>query len=110
MRIVRSNRLFQLFESFGFIQTQCNALSSQWLTIHPHVQALYAMLLMFLTNGLTSLERVMEYSRGKIPQEAAWRVKDDPDTKSWPSAGGVELSDVVMSYRPGLEPSIQVTT
>ena len=37
MRIVRPNRLFQLFEDFGFIQAQCNSLSSQWLTIHPHV-------------------------------------------------------------------------
>ncbi len=53
-----------------------------------------------------------------IPNESAWTIPGEPalpkgadgQTLPWPSAGTVELRDLVMTYRPGLEPAIKGLT
>ncbi|KAH9929982.1 P-loop containing nucleoside triphosphate hydrolase protein [Fomitopsis serialis] len=52
---------------------------------------------------MSSVERVVEYSRGdRIEQEAPHEIKDRKPPKEWPDRGAIEFKDVVMRYRPGL--------
>jgi len=54
-----------------------------------------------------SVDRVLEYST-RIEHEPAWAcTKDSTLPTVWPSAGHVVFSDVVMSYRPGLQPALR---
>ncbi|KAH9856552.1 ABC protein [Lenzites betulinus] len=53
-------------------------------------------------NYMSSVERILEYSRDdKIPQEAPHEVAEKP-APEWPSKGAVEFKDVLMRYREGL--------
>lgn len=55
-----------------------------------------------LLSNLTSLERLLEYKLGDLPQEPAWKLKSDPDIGTWPKAGDVHFKNVCLRYRPGL--------
>ncbi|TFY67781.1 hypothetical protein EVJ58_g1400 [Rhodofomes roseus] len=52
---------------------------------------------------MSSVERVIEYSRGdRIEHEAPHEIKDHKPPKEWPARGAIEFKDVVMRYRAGL--------
>ncbi|KAI0733631.1 ABC protein [Fomitopsis betulina] len=54
-------------------------------------------------NYMSSVERVIEYTRGdRIEQEAPHEIKDKQPPKEWPASGAIDFKDVVMRYRPGL--------
>ncbi|EPS96092.1 hypothetical protein FOMPIDRAFT_101769 [Fomitopsis schrenkii] len=54
-------------------------------------------------NYMSSVERVVEYTRGdRIEQEAPHEIKDKKPPKEWPARGAIDFKDVVMRYRPGL--------
>ncbi|EED80008.1 predicted protein [Postia placenta Mad-698-R] len=54
-------------------------------------------------NYMSSVERVLEYSRGdRIDQEAPHEIKDHKPVAEWPDRGAIEFNNVVMRYRPGL--------
>jgi hypothetical protein len=46
------------------------------------------------------VERILFYSDGTLPQEAAYEKDTDPD-EHWPSEGAISMDKLVMSYRPG---------
>lgn len=52
-------------------------------------------------NDMNGVERILHYAQ-HVEQEAPYEIPDKEPPKSWPEHGGVELKDVVMSYRPGL--------
>lgn len=52
-------------------------------------------------NDMNSVERVVHYAT-EIEQEAPHVIPDSKVPESWPSAGHVELKNIVLSYRPGL--------
>mmetsp|Transcript_93409 Transcript_93409/g.302386 ORF Transcript_93409/g.302386 Transcript_93409/m.302386 type:complete len:1317 (-) Transcript_93409:245-4195(-) len=54
-----------------------------------------------LTNG-ASLERLLEFKLGDLPQEPAWRLPTDPAAKVWPSRGALHFQNVSLRYRSGL--------
>ncbi|KAL1410097.1 hypothetical protein Q8F55_004100 [Vanrija albida] len=56
-------------------------------------------------NNMNAVERIMYYSDGGLPQEAAYNV--EPEPQNWPSAGNIKLDKVVMSYRKGLPPVLK---
>lgn len=52
---------------------------------------------------MSSVERVLEYSRGdRIDQEAPHEIKNHKPVAEWPDRGAIEFNNVVMRYRPGL--------
>lgn len=53
-----------------------------------------------------SVERVLQYAE-ELPQEAPAIIEDHRPDPSWPSQGGIELKNVVMSYRTGLPPVLK---
>mmetsp|Transcript_70958 Transcript_70958/g.205692 ORF Transcript_70958/g.205692 Transcript_70958/m.205692 type:complete len:1274 (+) Transcript_70958:83-3904(+) len=67
---------------------------------------LFAMVTMGSTMNMlqlgASLERLVEYSIGDFPQEAAWALSNDPPPKAWPCKGAVEFQSVSLRYREGL--------
>lgn len=57
---------------------------------------------------MNSVERVVHYSRSDlIEQEAPYEKDDMKPPPAWPSRGGIEFKDVVMSYRAGLPDVLQ---
>ena len=44
----------------------------------------------------------MEYQSG-LPQEAAWQLNNDPETEDWPKEGKINLDNLQVRYREGLE-------
>ncbi len=72
-----------------------------------------------LENKMNAVERVRHYTT-ELPHEAEWVVDGEPELgpkdpvtgkqPEWPSKGKVELHDLVMAYRPGLEPAIKGLT
>jgi len=50
---------------------------------------------------VNSVERILFYTDGRLPQEAAYEIKATDPGDKWPSGGAVKLDKVVMSYRPG---------
>eukprot|EP00931_Biecheleriopsis_adriatica_P072928 TRINITY_DN47307_c0_g1_i1.p1 TRINITY_DN47307_c0_g1~~TRINITY_DN47307_c0_g1_i1.p1 ORF type:complete len:1336 (-),score=247.97 TRINITY_DN47307_c0_g1_i1:137-4120(-) len=67
---------------------------------------LFAMVTMGATMGLltngASLERLVEYKLGDLPQEAPWSMPSDPSTQMWPSKGAISFKEVSLRYQPGL--------
>ena len=70
---------------------------------------------------MNSVERIRDYSSTEqVPREADWAIAGEPaiprasagsdKPADWPSAGGVEFRDLVMRYRPGLEPAVRGLT
>eukprot|EP00929_Paragymnodinium_shiwhaense_P041923 TRINITY_DN21772_c0_g4_i1.p1 TRINITY_DN21772_c0_g4~~TRINITY_DN21772_c0_g4_i1.p1 ORF type:complete len:1292 (-),score=290.39 TRINITY_DN21772_c0_g4_i1:148-4023(-) len=57
---------------------------------------------MGLITNLTSLERLLEYKLGDMPQEPAWHLAADPAAAAWPAGGSVHFKAVSMRYRAGL--------
>ncbi|KAG8707593.1 hypothetical protein FRC11_007314, partial [Ceratobasidium sp. 423] len=57
-------------------------------------------------NDMNGVERILHYAQ-HVEQEAPYEIKDKEPPASWPENGGVELKDVVMSYRPGLPPVLR---
>ncbi|OCH94438.1 ABC protein [Obba rivulosa] len=54
-------------------------------------------------NYMSSVERVVQYSRGdQVEQEAPQEVPDHEPPSQWPDKGAIEFKDVVMRYRQGL--------
>lgn len=51
---------------------------------------------------MNSVERLMFYMTG-LPHEAAAIVEDNRPKESWPESGKIEMDDVKLSYREGLE-------
>lgn len=49
---------------------------------------------------MNAVERILFYSDGTLPQEAAYEKDTDPD-EHWPSEGAISMDKLVMSYRPG---------
>ncbi|KAF8530160.1 ABC protein [Hysterangium stoloniferum] len=59
-------------------------------------------------NFMSSVERVAEYSDSDILAQEAPHEKDDvKPSQGWPSEGAIEFKDVMMSYRPGLDPVLK---
>jgi ATP-binding cassette, subfamily C (CFTR/MRP), member 1 len=57
---------------------------------------------------LNAVERVLEYS--DLELEAAYEIEDTKPAESWPSDGLVCFDNVVMSYRPELQPALRGVT
>jgi len=57
---------------------------------------------MGLITNLTSLERLLEYKLGGLPQEPAWHLSSDPAAASWPSEGTLHFQDVSLRYGSAL--------
>jgi len=51
--------------------------------------------------GFNAVERIKYYTKN-IPQEKPFTSKNPPK-KSWPKKGGIEIIDLKMRYRPGVE-------
>lgn len=58
-----------------------------------------------IEGSFNAVERVQEYTA--IVSEAALQGPEYPPSKEWPSEGRVELKDLVVSYRAGLEPVLK---
>jgi len=54
-----------------------------------------------LTN-LTSLEPLLDYITGGIPEEPPWQLASDPEPGMWPTAGALKFQDLHLRYRPEL--------
>ncbi|KAF8530143.1 ABC protein [Hysterangium stoloniferum] len=59
-------------------------------------------------NFMSSVERLTNYSDTDLLEQEAPHEKDDvKPPQEWPSEGAIEFKDVVMSYRPGLDPVLK---
>ena len=68
------------------------------------LQATLAYLITLLSeveNDMNSVERVVHYARN-IEQESAYEIPERTPAAPWPSAGAVEIKDIVFKYRPEL--------
>jgi ABC-type multidrug transport system fused ATPase/permease subunit len=57
-------------------------------------------------NDMNSVERVVHYAN-EIEQEAPYEIPETKPSAPWPSAGQVELRDLVLKYRPELPPVLR---
>ncbi|KAF5342618.1 hypothetical protein D9611_001580 [Ephemerocybe angulata] len=57
-------------------------------------------------NNMNAVERMDHYAN-HIEQEAPHEIPETKPPPSWPEQGRVELSDIVLSYRPGLPPVLK---
>lgn len=57
-----------------------------------------------IEGSFNAVERVQEYTA--LQSEAALHGPEEPP-KDWPANGRIELKDLVMSYRPGLDPVLK---
>lgn len=73
----------------------------------PYFLGLFSLQTMILSNGATSLERVLEYSSATIPQEPPWTLPEDPTPAQWPLKGEIEFRDISLRYRPDLPPAVK---
>lgn len=55
---------------------------------------------------MNSVERMVYYTEN-VEQEAPHEIESAKPPASWPSAGEIELQDVVMRYRPSLPPVLK---
>ncbi|KAF8509514.1 ABC protein [Hysterangium stoloniferum] len=59
-------------------------------------------------NLMNSVERVVHYSDSDLLEQEAPHERDDvKPPEEWPFRGSIEFKDVVMSYRPGLDPALK---
>jgi len=80
------------------------------LCITYSLQATFSMNMMVqnFTNieaQMNSVERILNYT--VLPPEAARETIEDTKLDNWPNNGVVEFKNVVMRYRPGLEPALK---
>lgn len=72
---------------------------------------IFAMVTMGSSMGLltigASLERLVEFKLGDLPQEKAWKLPSDPAAKAWPCKGSVRFEGVQMRYRVGAPLALQ---
>lgn len=59
-------------------------------------------------NDMNSVERVLHYSTD-VEQEAPIEIAEKKPTAPWPSAGQIEIKDMVLRYRPELPAVIKGT-
>jgi ABC-type bacteriocin/lantibiotic exporter with double-glycine peptidase domain len=52
-------------------------------------------------NKMNSVERIMHYSNN-VEQESPFEILANKSPPSWPTEGRIELSNVVLKYRPEL--------
>ncbi|KAF6757234.1 ATP-binding cassette transporter YOR1 [Ephemerocybe angulata] len=57
-------------------------------------------------NNMNAVERMDHYAN-RIEQEAPHEIPETKPPPSWPERGRVELSGIVLSYRPGLPPVLK---
>lgn len=58
---------------------------------------------------MNSVERIVYYAN-EVEQEAPHVLPDSKVPAGWPAAGGVELKNVSLAYRPGLPPVLKGIT
>lgn len=68
----------------------------------PYFLGLYSILTMLLFNGVTSVERVLDFITGNIPQEKDWILPNDPLRKDYPLKGDLQFKNVSLQYRNDL--------
>jgi ABC-type multidrug transport system fused ATPase/permease subunit len=75
----------------------------------PYFLGLYSIMMMMLFNGVTSVERVLDYiTSSELPQERPWSLPNDPTRKGgFPGKGALSLEDVSLRYRPSLPDAIK---
>jgi ABC-type multidrug transport system fused ATPase/permease subunit len=76
------------------------AMVFSYATIWGNFATLSANLTMNLLTQGTSLERLLSYVLGDLPQEARWRGKADP-VAPWPAKGEVVFENVALRYKAG---------
>jgi ABC-type multidrug transport system fused ATPase/permease subunit len=66
-------------------------------------------MMMLLFNGVTSVERVLDYiTSTELPQERPWRLLNDPTREDgFPGKGALSLKNVSLRYRPALPNALQ---
>ena len=61
-----------------------------------------------LENNMNAVERVLWYADiASLPQEPAHELPETDPPANWPSEGAIAFKDVLMSYRPGLDPVLK---
>ncbi|KAG7097474.1 hypothetical protein E1B28_004817 [Marasmius oreades] len=60
-------------------------------------------------NNMNAVERILYYSHA-VEQEPPHELPENKPPPQWPKAGSIEMSDVVVSYRPGLPPVLKGVT
>lgn len=83
----------------------------------PYFLSMFSMVVMFLATGATSLERVLDFITGDVPQEPPWTLPTDAartnarttqehgntnNADTWPREGKLVVQHASMRYRPGL--------
>ena len=92
--------VFALRDSFADVAIIGVVLNYAFLL--PYFLGIFAMFCMFLANGATSVERVLEYATSALPQEPPWELPSDPPPSQWPREGSLEFDGVSLRYRAGL--------
>jgi len=84
-------------------------ISLNYCAVVPYFLSIYGVQFVTFGNGLTCLERVLQYGAEWLPQEPRWRLPSDPPTSEWPCPKSAILpfptlsfQDVSLSYRQGL--------
>ena len=54
---------------------------------------------------IVSVERIQEYT--ELPSEAPAHIPETQPSETWPSKGDISINEIVMRYRPELEPVIK---
>lgn len=57
-------------------------------------------------NDMNGVERIVHYTNS-VEQEPPHEIKDKKPPPTWPSEGRVEISDIVLKYRPELPPVLK---
>ena len=68
----------------------------------PYFLGLYSIMTMLLFNGVTSVERVLDFITGDLPQERPWVLPTDQDRSVYPKTGKISFQNVSVKYRHDL--------
>jgi uncharacterized membrane protein len=60
----------------------------------PYFLGLYSILTMLLFNGVTSVERVLDFITGDLPQERTWVLPNDPLRSVYPTKGTLSFDQL----------------
>ncbi len=72
----------------------------------PYFLGLYSILCTLWLSGATSVERVLDFVTGDLPQERPWKLPNDPSRDTFPKNGRLVLDNVSLNYRQGLPDAI----
>merc|ERR1719171_1047259 len=97
-----SAALFVALQPERFSDVAMTGIALNYTFVLPYFLSMLSLILGILLNGVTCLERLLEYAGAGVPEEAPRHLPSDPPPGAWPRCGSLELEGVSLRYREGL--------